>query len=647
MIVTIDFETAYSNDYSLSRMNEVDYILSPLFECLMCSITIGDTRTEVPVGYKDVAYAFSWIDWEHTALLAHNMRFDGAILAWHFGYIPKLYLDTLSMARAITHPYAGTSSLDGLSKYLGLPPKGTEVVAARGKWLRDFTQTELTAYQGYCAHDNRLCRDIFDIFLHKNKFPQGELALIDLSLRMFIDPQVQLNPMKLAEYLHKVRAETEALFGEYSTIDKSVFSSNQQFAALLEQHGVRVPRKISPTTGEFTYALAKNDWAFKELCADTSQPLAVQALLATRLRVKSTIEETRSATLLALSQRAWPMGQAEDGGCTRGPSSAPSSNAGWMPVPYRFYGAHTGRFSGDGGVNFANLRRGSPIRDAIEAPPGYRIVHRDASQIEARMVAWLAGCETRLDAFREGRDMYSEFASRFYQRPITKDNTPERFTGKTAILSLGYGAGHVRFRHALFIGAGGVSVVLTVDEAHDLVELYREMFREIPALWGRANEMIKRMIQGNNARAHDFEPIPAILYDYEVIWLPNGLSIQYPKLRWRANPVSGEREIVYDAPYSGTKKLYGAKAIENVCQGLARIAVTDIALRVYHQTGFRPFMGTYDSWDYLIPEPDVEAFDLVLEHEFTQSPNWASTLPLASEGGWGRTLLEAERRVNQ
>ena len=499
-----------------------------------------------------------------------------------------------------------------------------------GKWLADFSPAELRNYATYCAHDTELCRAIFDKFMAEG-FPTSELALIDLSLRAFIEPQVTLNAIKLAEYLGQVRADTAALFGQYSTIDKSVFSSNQQFAALLEQHGVKVPTKLSPTTGEITWALAKGDWAFKELCADATQPLHVQALLATRLQVKSTIEETRTASLLSLSQRDWG-----------------DRGAGWMPVPYRYYGAHTGRFSGDGGVNFANLKRGSPIRDAIEAPRGYRIVHRDASQIEARMVAWLAECDTLVTAFEEGRDIYSEFATVFYGRPVTKADVKERFTGKTAILSLGYGAGHARFRHALFIGQGGVSVQLTLDEADELVRFYREMYREIPALWARANEMLRRMIATNEGRSNTpFKPVPVVEYATDVLWLPNGLSIQYPHLRWRNNPTSNEREIVYDAPMVGTKKLYGAKMIENICQALARIVVTDVALRVKHATGFRPVLGTYDSWDYCIPESEVQAFDELLAAEFTVTPVWAPDLPLASEGGWGRTLLEAERGVNQ
>ncbi len=631
-IVALDFETAYSQAYSLSKMSEVDYILSPIYQTLMCAIKVGDQPTEVHIGHEAVRKALAEVDWDNAALLAHNTRFDGAILAWHYGHTPRLYMDTMSMAKAFTHPYIGSSSLAKVADHMGLPPKGDEVVHAMGKWFADFEPHELAAYASYCKHDCELSRTIFDQFMAAG-FPNSELAVIDLNLRMFIEPQAILNSIKLAEYLNKVRAEAAQLFGQYSTIDKSVFSSNAKFAALLEEHGVAVPMKISTTTGQRTWALARGDWAFKELCADASQPLHIQAILATRLQVKSTIEETRTASLLGLSQRDW-------GG----------KGEGWMPVPYRYFGAHTGRFSGDGGVNFANLRRGSPIRDAIEAPTGYYVVHRDASQIEARMAAWLAGCDVLTEAFALGRDVYAEFASGFYRRPVTKSDTKERFAGKTAILSLNYGCGHVRFRHTLFIGQGGVSLNLTLDEADALVRFYRASYPEIPELWKRADSTLRLMMKDfNSAYVEDREPLPVVAYDTDVVWLPNGMPLQYPRLR-QVMDTEGVREIVYDAPHSatasGTKKLYGAKLIENICQALARIVVTDVALRVRYETGFRPFMGTYDSWDYLVPESEVQAFDVELERQFTLEPTWAPGLPLASEGGWGRTLLEAERGVN-
>jgi len=352
----------------------------------------------------------------------------------------------------------------------------------------------------------------------------------------------------------------------------------------------------------------------------------VQALLACRIGAKSTIDETRTATLLNLSQQHW----------------LEPEHAGRMPVPYRYFGAHTGRFSGDGGYNFANLRRGSPIRDAIEAPPGMRIVHRDASQIEARIVAWLAGCDTLTQAFAQGRDVYSEFATKFYGMLVTKEDKLRRFTGKTAILSLGYGAGHVKFRHALYIGAGGVSVELTLDESDSLVRFYRGEYPEIPKLWKAGNVALDRMIQGN---AGDL--INVVEIGERCVYLPNDTAIQYPGLRSEIDPDTEKPRKVYDRSYGGFKRIYGASLIENITQALARIVVIDTMVRVDRMTGFRPFMSTYDSHEYLVPESAAREFDELLEREFAIVPEWAPGLPLASEGGFGKTLLEAEKGVNR
>lgn len=626
MIVTIDFESHYSKDYSLRKMSEVDYILDPRFEVILCAIKLGQNTTVVyndPAAIRD---ALGAIDWANTALLAHNTRFDGAILSWHYGHTPALWLDTLSMARAVTHAWTGSSSLASVAKYLNLPAKGDAVVRAMGRTRAGFSASELAEYADYCKHDTDLCREIFDRF-RGQEFPDAELRVIDLALRMFIEPQAVLNPMKLAEELHAVRARQAAAFARMEGVPKDVFSSNNKFAELLQTMGVDPPRKISPTTGEETWALARNDREFKELCADPEQPEEVQAALACRMGAKSTIDETRAATLLNLSQRDWG-----------------SRGTAWMPVPYKYFGAHTGRMSGDGGYNFANLRRGAPIRDAIEAPPGYRIVHRDSSQIEARMLAWLAGCGDLLDAFASGRDVYCEFATRFYGTEITKADKVERHLGKQAVLSLGYGAGAEKFRHSLFIGSGGMSVPLEIDQAKALVDFYRDTYREVPALWRQAGQALQRMIRAPSHPPANGLPAPLEIGP-NCVWLPNNLTIQYPNLRFERNDAGGE-DIYFQGAY-GPRKLYGAKLIENVTQGLARVIVMDIMVCVWTRTGFWPCMSTYDSHDYVVPEGDAMAFDELLEGAFAQAPPWAPDLPLASEGGWGRTLLEAEKGVNR
>lgn len=624
MIVGIDFETSYSSEFSLRRMKMVDYILDARFQTIMCAVKLGTAPSQVYVGHDAVAAALDAIDWSTTAMVSHNMLFDGAILSWHFGHVPALYCCTLSMARALTHAVTGKSSLAKVAEYLGLGKKGTEVVNAMGKRLEDFTPFELDAYAGYCNNDNELAVAIFHRFM--TVFPKPELRVVDLVQRMFIEPQLLLNPGKLEVHLVAVREAQAAVMAKVALLDPSVFSSSIKFAALLEGLGVMVPEKWSVVQHKMIPALARNDREFKELCEDDSQTPVVQAVLAARLAVKSTLEETRTVTLLGLSRQPWS-----------------GRGAGWMPVPLRYSGAHTHRFSGDGGYNFQNLKRGSPIKAAIEAPPGYRIVHRDSSQIEARMLAWMAGCDLLLDAFAAGRDVYCEFGSIVHGRPITKADAIERFGAKTCVLGLGYGTGPPRLRHSLFIGNGGISMKVDLEEAENLVATYRRTYHEIPALWRSADKMLARMI---TRTLDDSVPVRGVTPGVDALWLPSGLCIAYPHLRRDLNQTADKTETVYDGPFGSAKHIYGAKVCENVSQALSRIVITDIMTRVHFLTGYHPCMSTHDSLDYLVPEADASWWDTYLAGEFAVRPGWAPDLPLASDGGYGATLADAEKQVN-
>ena len=626
MIVSGDFETFYDQEYSLKKLSDVEYILDDRFQAIMLSLKFGNGPSQVHIGAPAIARALAKIDWDNTAWLSHKTQFDGAILAWRFGHIPKFYLDTFSMARAVTHWHLGSSSLRAVSEYLGLPPKGTEVENAKGKRLEDFTPAELDRYASYCMRDNDNCKEIFDQL--RLGFIDEELRLIDLVMRMSIIPQVRLDTDILAAHYDHIQAEKARVLATVAKIDKERFSSNQQFAELLTEYGVEIPMKRSPTTGEIIPALARGDWGFKELLADESQPLEVQAILAARVSVKSTIEETRTLKLGKLSITDWP-----------------TQGHGWAPVPLKYYGARPGRMSGDGGVNWQNIVTGSPIRSAVKAPDGHRIVHRDASQIEARMVAWLSRCYPLIEAFAEGRDIYSEFASIIYGRLVTRADVKERFVGKTAILGLGYGCGPPKFRHMLFIGNRGLSAAIDLPEAERIVyEIYRQNYPEIPDLWRQADVML-RLAAGERAFSGALGPFferAGVIPLQEALSLPNGMRIEYPQLR------RGDHGLEYwDPSRKFWPHIYGAKAVENVCQALARIVVMDVAVRVWDAFGYHPFLTTHDSLDYCVPEAQAPSFDVFLEQEFATVPRWAEGLPLASEGGWGWSLAEAEKGVNQ
>lgn len=630
-IVTVDFETYYSRDYSLTKMSEMEYILDERFETIGAAIKVGSAPATWYVGHDRVAAALNKIDWARCALLSHNTRFDGAIMSWRYGITPGLYLDTLSMARAMTHSIAKRSSLASVAKYLGLGEKGDEVIRAIGLRLRDFYATTLARYGAYCVNDTELCRAIFDRMI--KRFPKQELRIIDLTCRMYIEPQLVLMRDVLEMHLNAVRAEKQRVFATVGTFDKATFSSNAQFAELLAKHGVDVPMKPSPADPDKQIpALARGDRGFQELLADDTQPLEVQALLAARVQAKSTIEETRTEKMLAFSKVDWK-----------------EFGAGWLPVPLRYYGAHTGRFSGDGGFNMQNLRRDSNIRKAIAAPPGYAIVTRDASQIEARMVAWLAGQPDLVEDFANGVDIYSKFASTVFGRPITKADKIERFVGKTCILGLGYGMGADRFRHSLFIGAGGVRVEIDDVEASRIVGLYRRAYSCIPHLWASMNNLMMRVLtysrMSNSMTGQDFTPnLPTLRFGFDCIWLPNGMPIAYPNVRivYTKDPSGNDTgEMVYDGPY-GPSRLFGGKITENVSQALARIVITDIMDRVWKERALHPCLQVHDSLAYVVPQDDAAEFDAYLEKQFAIRPSWGQTLPLASEGGYGGTLAEAE-----
>ena len=123
-IITGDFETAYDQQYSLRKMSTAEYILDPRFQTIMLALKINNGPSEVFLGHDAIARRLAEVDWENAAWCSHHTNFDGAILAWRYGITPAMYLDTLSMARATTHWVLGRSSLEKVSDYLGLPPKG-------------------------------------------------------------------------------------------------------------------------------------------------------------------------------------------------------------------------------------------------------------------------------------------------------------------------------------------------------------------------------------------------------------------------------------------------------------------------------------------------------------------------------------------
>lgn len=619
-VVTIDFETFYDDEYSLSKITTEQYIRDPKFEVIGVGIKVNDYPTDWYSGEQPGKFLKS-LDYSKRAILCHHTAFDGGILGWRFGIQPRLWLDTLSMARPLHNLIVG-GSLKALASHYGIGAKGDEVIAAKGKRRKDFTPEELQQYGRYCVNDVELTYALFNIL--KRKIPVSELLVIDQTIRMYTDPVVELNEDILREHLEAVRTRKRMLLGDLvagsgqhisAEAVQEMLMSNDKFATYLQHLNVDPPRKVSARTGKETWAFAKTD---KGLLALLEHPDdRVQAVVSARLGTKSTIEETRTENLIGVAQR------------------------GRLPIMLNYYGAHTGRFSGGDKLNLQNLpKRGNvSIRRALRAPAGHVFVACDSSQIEARMIAWLAGQEDLVEAFRLGRDIYSEFATDVYGRPITKADKIERFVGKTCILGLGYGMGGVKFQRTLEIGQGDVSVKIDMNEAMKIVMMYRQKYWKIVQFWQRCNNALRGMLENGTGTLH-----PNILpYDPDGIMLPNGLRIHYPLLRTSTSgfaycgnsrdfkKIAKQRVVGGEPVDMEWTKIYGGKVAENLVQALAALVIREQMVAIGQR--WKVAFQVHDEIIIVAPAAQADAAEKDLVSVMSTPPKWAPDLPVACESG--------------
>jgi len=615
--VTLDFETYYSQQFSLNRMTTEEYIRSPLFEVIGVAMKIDDDKTQWFSGTKDEIKAWlNQVDWNTSALLCHNTMFDGGILSFIFDITPAYYFDTLCMARA-KHGVDVSGSLANLVKMYGLGEKGTEVIDALGKRRQDFTSADLHRYGNYCINDVNLTFKLFNLFV-ADHFPQTELDLIDMTLRMYTLPVLCVDDAMLVERLEEVKQEKSTLLrglmdrmqvGSEEEV-RAKLASNPQFAALLTELGVPVPMKVSPTTGKETFALAKNDEGFIALL-EHDDPF-IQQLCSVRLGTKSTIEESRIERFIGIGAR----------------------NGGKLPIPLKYYGAHTGRWAGSDAVNFQNLpsrdKKKKTLKNSIMAPEGHVVINCDSSQIEARVLAWLAGQNDVTKQFANGEDVYSIFASKIYKKPISKANPVERFVGKTCILGLGYGTGAKKLQHTLKTQPPGAD--LPEDECKRIVDLYRSANHMITDLWRECDGALAHLASWpQNLKPYMIGHGNAVQITQLGVRLPNELFIRYPDLRLSDN------KYIYKSR-RGVTSIWGGAMVENIVQALARIIVGEQMLKIRER--YRPVLTVHDAAVVVCPEKETDEAVAFITEVMSTPPSWAKNLPVACEAKFGQSYGE-------
>jgi DNA polymerase len=439
-IVTIDFETYWdtASGYTLSKMTTEEYIRHERFKVFgACLHVYGSDGIVQWYRGDELHRVLRTFDWGVTAILAHNAQFDVSILEWTYDIHPCFIFDTLSMARALRGVEVG-NSLARLARDFGLPDKGTAIHSTNG--VHELAPALERDLAEYCQHDVFLCEEIFKRLAVS--YPSKELRLIDMTLKMYTHPVLELDANMLTDALHDEKEKREALLERLELTD-SVLASNVHFAEALRNVGIEPPTKKKKPTVKTphpvgtNFAFAKTDAMFQAMLNGDNEDVA--ALCEARLKVKSTTERTRAQRFLDIAGR------------------------GTLPVPLSYYGAATGRWTASKGsaINMQNLKRGSFLRKAIMAPKGHQLVVGDLSQIEPRVLAWLADYEELLRIFVAGGDPYAQFGAQMFNIPgLTKESHPDlRQSAKSALLGAGYGLGWASFASQLLVGFLGAPPV--------------------------------------------------------------------------------------------------------------------------------------------------------------------------------------------
>jgi DNA polymerase bacteriophage-type len=644
-LLFLDGETYYDDEYSLRQMTPAEYILDDKFELQMMGVKEGNSPPYIVDGPdfpKWVAEAQASA--KNTATVTFNSLFDNSLMAWRFGYTPGLMIDALGMSRVCLGHCLDNLRLETVARHLRLGQKGDTLASVKGMRRAEIIRAGLwEKFCEYTLQDVHLTAGIFARL--SPHIPEPERRLMDLVLRCTIEPGFCADKRLLLEHYTRVRdSKIDALadaqralfdagvmFPEPNETFKKRLRSDAKLEELLELMGIEIEYKTTKA-GNVKPAFAKTDDFMIEL--EDHPEDAVRLAIAARLGLKSTLEETRSKRLLAISVLPW---ERYLGGKRAEPP---------MPIPLRFWGAHTGRLSGDWKMNMQNLpSRGdsTALRRSIKARSGTRVVKADLKQIECRMNAWFCGQLDLLDVFRRNGDPYSDLASDIFGRKINRklpSDVAEGFIGKTGELGLGYGCGHKRFFAMVKADAHKFKINLkdlwTEQLAMTSVQTYRRKHARIESMWHTLGRIIETvwLVPGS-------KPVrvgPAII-SYGRIDLPNGTAIHYDQ---PFRKVDEKGAIKYFYRYGKrVRRMHGPLMLENIVQALSRIVCMDAALRIA-TLGYPFKLQEHDALAWPVPENEVDKAKEIITKEMTVPPAWALTIPLGVDIGDGPNYGEAK-----
>ena len=669
-------------------MGPIEYVRNEKFTPQLCAFTLSNGSCCVDcsvVEHERLRTTFENLDTHDVAWCGHNMHgFDSLILSEFFDFHPQKIYDTIAMMRWTGLSRVCRESHAALTEFLGNGNKAAgTVVSDHKQWPDDFTPEERAFFIQYCKDDAGQCyQNAQDMLPYMTP---DALRFMSITARMATEPSFVLDEDLLLEYLSdldaaadKARQELMAMFSFQTNADMlAALRSADKFADMLRSLGVEPPLKESaaktktkreklqlaadagrPGAAEelenmqpvMTYAFSKTDVDFV-LMQDHPDP-RVALLVRTRLQLNSSIDRSRAETLLKFARMHKP-----------------------LPIMLGAWLAHTGRYSAgasaDAGtktdkLQFQNLSKRDPskrkLRQAIKVPKGKVVVACDSSQIEARGLAFVANEVGLLTQFREGRDPYSELAETIFGVPWQdiksgaksgdKKMKMYRNTGKTCVLSCGYGVGHHKYSNTLL--RQGIHLHEDLDRHHELARyahgIYRAAHPNIVAFWKTAENVLEAMLRGesgtfggpnNDIYTFGIMPVgPRTDLCVPSVRFPSGYILRYPGLRAERND-RGKWQFVYDT-YKGASKIpthiYGGAFTNNLVQGLSFVDVIMYQGCRMDEAGIKLACNIHDAWASVVPEEQGEYVKQQMLHYMSIVPPALNGLPVACEAEIGTTF---------
>jgi DNA polymerase len=615
----IDYETFWGTKYSLrtAGMSYTDFILDDKFQVHGASVAINDEPVTFLRSY-DLKLLLNDVSSHKMLYVAHNTLFDSSITSFVDRVRFKEYFCTLAMVDALFQGGIGRGLDECMKILLGREGKTDIIKELKDVRTEDITPEQWDGLATYAIEDLDATREIYNRY--SPQLPQAEHRIMDIILRMYAHPRLEFDAKTLYEAVEEADTDREeriqAALDYGATVE--ILKGNKLFPEFLRERGIDVPMKKNPK-GILIPAFAKTDEKYQQML-ESDNP-EIHALANGRLAVKSTQATTRAYRFKKLHEQL-----------------------GFCPVAYNYARAHTWRLSGGNKINMANLKNGSKLRTCVQAPEGYRMVVADASQIECRKNAYIAGQEDLIQLFRDKQDPYNDMASEIFGRNIDRKHKDEAgnypdffegFIGKTATLGLGFGMGGPKFAWTVKSKAKvdlGMDIEWSDQQGYDVVNLYRRKNWKIKGFWDICTKFLYAMVGNYDMQWLFPDGVIECRGKENKLYFPNGTWLYYPAL---SNGEDGFTYKVRQGKRYINKYIYGGLMCENIVQHMSRNVTADHMVQIAER--YPVVMHTYDENIALVPEAEADAALAWMIDVMSTPPDWCKSLPLAAEGGHARS----------